>query len=112
VDKAGLNRAVHAPGADMSARRTIKAGSGQAYPKGGNGGLGGDNNLEASSLENLLSPGLLLLLQKQRAEKREAERLARSAEIKAQLVVLSETILTNIRAVKNESARISTLQKR
>ncbi|KAF9312408.1 hypothetical protein BG006_004383, partial [Podila minutissima] len=38
-----------------------------------------DNRVDAS-LEKMLSPQLLLLLQKHRAEKREAERLTKEAE--------------------------------
>lgn len=77
----------------------------------------GDNKLNFS-LENLLLPRLLLLLQKQRAEKREVDRLAREAENQqafkqgeAQLVAILEKIQAAIQTAKKRKCSLQYLQE-
>jgi len=77
----------------------------------------GDNELDIS-LENMLSPGLLLVLQKQRAETREADRLAKEAENmqafkegEAQLMAVLEKIQASIQTAKKRKCSLQYLQE-
>ena len=76
-----------------------------------------DNELDIP-LENLLSPRLLLLLQKQRAETREADRLAKEAENmrafedgEAQLMDILEKIQATIQTAKKRKCSLQYLQE-
>jgi len=76
-----------------------------------------DNKVDVS-LEKTLSPQLLLLLQKHRAEKKEAERLAKEAENarafeegEAQLRALMEKIDATLRATKKRKCSYQYLQE-